>query len=73
VHFAIAASAEQEASVQEAAMAAEAMHDVAIVQAVVWDGSQQPWMPKKVFVAHVSVGFGQVTALTTKRLAYIED
>jgi hypothetical protein len=46
VHFAIAASAEQEASVQEADMAVDAMHDVAIVQAAVWDGSQQPWMPK---------------------------
>lgn len=57
MHFAMAASDEQAASVQDADMAVEAMHDVAIVHAEVESGSQQPWMPKYVFVAQVCVGF----------------
>jgi hypothetical protein len=66
VHFAIAASEEQASFVQDADMAVEAIHAVAIVHEVPRAGSQQPWMAKLVLVAQTSVGFGHVTALTVE-------
>lgn len=45
---------------QEALMAAAGMHVVAMVQEESADGLQQPWTPKKVFVAQMSAGLGQV-------------
>jgi hypothetical protein len=66
VHFTTASSDEHAVSVHEAAMAVDAIQDVAIVQAVFAAGSQQPWMPK-VFVAQVWVGLAHVTGLARRR------
>lgn len=64
VHFTIASSDEQAVSVHEAVMAVDAMQEVASVQGVFDAGLQQPCMPKKVFVAHVWVGFAHVIGLS---------
>lgn len=61
VHFAIALLLEQVESVQDKLMALEGMHVVAMVQDERSDESQQPCTPKKVFVAHIAFGSGQVT------------
>lgn len=64
MHFTIASSDEQAVFVHEAVMAVDAMQEVGSVQGVFDAGSQQPWMPKKVFVAQVWVGFAHVIGLS---------
>ena len=52
---------------QEVGIAVDAIHCVGMVHALSEEGSQQPWTPKYVFVAHIAVGFSHVTDDTMER------